>query len=255
MYTNRKCGPDSITARKFKATNSNEVTIKFMGVYDTVGSMGQIQKLVSNEDKWFEKWGFHDYRLSSIVQNGYQALAIDEKRRPFRPQIWNDPQAQGDWPEKANDRCLELENAHPQFFEKDPVEKTQVEKDAEILRRGQQVIDQQWFRGCHTDIGGGNHPPGLSNSTLNWMLEAACGVGLKVDEQYLKTNGNPFFERKINESFKLPYKLLGKVNRKIGTRSPRTESVHPSVAQFETDYPEESDRVPDNLEDFRNRTP
>ncbi len=255
MYTNKKCGPDSITARKFRATNSNEVTIKFMGVYDTVGSIGQIQKLWSRssveEEKWFERWGFHDYRLSSLVQNGYQALAIDEKRRPFRPLIWNDPKAKREWPDEANDRCLELEKAHSQFFTADPIEPTQAEKDADKLRRQKQVIDQQWFRGCHTDVGGGNHPPGLSNSTLNWMIEAACDVGLEVDEQYLKTNANPLVEKKINESFKFLYKLLGKISREIKTRSPNTESVHPSVEQFEKEYPDENKKIPQNLKDFR----
>ena len=258
MYTSKKCGPDSITARKFRATNSNEVTIKFMGVYDTVGSVGQIQKFwikfSREEKKWYERWGFHDYRLSSLVQNGYQALAIDEKRRPFRPQIWNDPKAQQEWPDEANDRCPELEKAHPQFFTEDAVEPTPDEKDADKLRREKQVIEQQWFRGCHTDIGGGNYPPGLSNTTLNWMIEAACDAGLEVDVNYLKTNANQLVERKINESLKFPYTLAKKVDREIGTRSPNTESVHPSVSQFEIDYPTENKKLPKNLEDFRNRT-
>ena len=258
MYTSKKCGPESITARRFRATNSNEVTIKFMGVYDTVGSLGQLQelwsKLSGEEDKWFTRWGFHDYRLSSLVQNGYQALAIDEKRRPFRPQIWNDPKAEREWLAEANDRCCELENAYPEFFKEDPIEPTQAEKDADALRRENQVIDQQWFRGCHTDIGGGNTPPGLSNITLNWMIEAACGAGLQVDANYLKTNANLLVERKINESFKFPYNIFKEVNREIKTRSPNTESVHPSVEQFEIDYPDENKNIPKNLEDFRNRT-
>jgi uncharacterized protein (DUF2235 family) len=258
MYTSKKCGPNSITARKFRATNSNEIVIKFMGVYDTVGSVGQIQKFwikfSREEKKWYEKWGFHDYRLSSIIQNGYQALAIDEKRRPFRPQIWNDPKVQQEWPDQANDRCPELEKSYPQFFTKEPVEPTQADKDAEKLRREKQVIDQQWFRGCHTDIGGGNYPPGLSNASLNWMIEAACDAGLEVDTNYLETNANKLVERRINESFKFPYTLLKKVDREIGTRSPNTESAHPSVRQFEIDYPTENKNPPKNLEDFRNRT-
>ncbi|MEL0011602.1 MAG: DUF2235 domain-containing protein [Bacteroidota bacterium] len=258
MYTDKRCGPDSVTARKFRATNSNEVTIKFMGVYDTVGSVGQIQKLwvkTSREEKdWYEIWGFHDYRLSSLVENGYQALAIDEKPRPFGPQIWNDPKVQREWPEEANERCMDLEQSYPQFFSEDPIEPTQAELDADKLKRENQVIDQQWFRGCHTDIGGGNHPPGLSNSTLNWMIEAASNVGLQVDDTYLLTNANSLVEKKINESFKFPYKLLGKVNREIGNRSPNTESLHSSVDQFETDYPEQNKDIPQNLKDFRNRT-
>ncbi len=258
MYTSKKCGPDSITARKFRATNSNEVTIKFMGVYDTVGSVGQPQKLwlrVTGEEKeWFEKWGFHDYRLSSLILNGYQALAIDEKRRPFRPQIWNDPKVEREWPAEANDSCPELEKAHPKLFEKAPIEPTEAEQEAEKDRRKNQVIDQQWFRGCHTDIGGGNHPPGLSNTTLRWMLDAACKLDLKVDKNYIDTYANPLVSKQINDSYKHPYKLLGKAHREIGTRSPRTESLHPSVDQFEADYPKQNEELPIKLKEYRDRS-
>ena len=32
--------------------------------------------------------GFHDVKLSSLVRNAYQAVAIDERRAPFKPSIW-----------------------------------------------------------------------------------------------------------------------------------------------------------------------
>jgi uncharacterized protein (DUF2235 family) len=36
-----------------------------------------------------------------------------------------------------------------------------------------------WFRGVHSDVGGGNANPGLSSISLNWMFVngAACGLG------------------------------------------------------------------------------
>ena len=40
---------------------------------------------------------------------------------------------------------------------------------------------QVWFRGVHSDIGGGDENPGLSNITLRWMLRKAMKVGLPVD--------------------------------------------------------------------------
>jgi Uncharacterized alpha/beta hydrolase domain (DUF2235) len=39
---------------------------------------------------------------------------------------------------------------------------------------------QVWFRGVHSDIGGGNENPGLSNLTLASMLRKAKAVGLPV---------------------------------------------------------------------------
>ena len=40
---------------------------------------------------------------------------------------------------------------------------------------------QVWFRGTHSDVGGGNNNAQLSNITLAWMLRKARGVGLPVD--------------------------------------------------------------------------
>jgi len=40
---------------------------------------------------------------------------------------------------------------------------------------------QVWFRGVHSDVGGGDENPGLSNITLRWMLRKATKVGLPVD--------------------------------------------------------------------------
>src|SRR5690606_25857256 len=34
------------------------------------------------------RWQFHDTDLSSTVDAAFQALAIDEKRRPFKPTLW-----------------------------------------------------------------------------------------------------------------------------------------------------------------------
>lgn len=41
---------------------------------------------------------------------------------------------------------------------------------------------QVWFRGVHSDIGGGNENPKLSNISLRWMLRKALAVGLPVDK-------------------------------------------------------------------------
>ena len=58
----------------------DEVTIHFVGVWDTVGALAGLPRSVARV--W---WGFHDTTLSSYVSSAYQALAIDERRRPYRP--------------------------------------------------------------------------------------------------------------------------------------------------------------------------
>ena len=60
--------------------------IRFIGVWDTVGSLGPpgILGQVFNKGKY----KYHDIELNQHIENAYQALAIDERRKPFAPSIW-----------------------------------------------------------------------------------------------------------------------------------------------------------------------
>lgn len=92
------------------------------------------------------KHEFHDNELSPRVHVGLQALSIDENRKTFAPVLWDDP-------------------------------------DAEALALGQ-VIEQVWFPGVHSDIGGGYDDDNrLADLTLAWMvarLEALAGLHIPL---------------------------------------------------------------------------
>jgi uncharacterized protein (DUF2235 family) len=45
-----------------------------------------------------------------------------------------------------------------------------------------------WFRGVHSDVGGGNDNPALSSIALNWMLRKAVSCGLPVDAAKITAN-------------------------------------------------------------------
>jgi hypothetical protein len=66
--------------------------IAFLGVWDTVGALGiprtfgLLSTLVSQRLQ-----GFHDLRLAPDVRHARQALALDERRGPFRPAVWATP--------------------------------------------------------------------------------------------------------------------------------------------------------------------
>ncbi len=67
--------------------NSRKPRLKFMGVWDTVGALGAPTPFLG----WITRklWvGFHDTRLANI-DYAYHALAIDERRKPFKPSIWS----------------------------------------------------------------------------------------------------------------------------------------------------------------------
>ena len=88
------------------------------------------------------RYGFLDTSLHPNIQNAYQALAIDEHRREFPPTLWTLPET--------------------------PVP-------------GQHV-EQVWFPGTHSDVGGGYPECGLSDITFAWMLSKAESLGLKIKQ-------------------------------------------------------------------------
>ena len=59
-------------------------SVYFIGVWDTVASIG-----------WAVRRQFSCNRLSFDVTHGYQALSIDERRRQFRPSIWDETDIPG----------------------------------------------------------------------------------------------------------------------------------------------------------------
>jgi uncharacterized protein (DUF2235 family) len=92
LYRNRDDKPRGMTSTLFRSAFSYEPTIEFIGVWDTVGALGippvgpGILHPIFN---WVNKrWSFHDTELSSHVHGAYQALAIDERRRAFKPTLW-----------------------------------------------------------------------------------------------------------------------------------------------------------------------
>ena len=79
--------PNVPEAKNLRRRYSKEATIKFLGVWDTVGARGIPIGLFKGFNE--KKYSFHDTTLShSLIQNAYHALAIDEKRKPFEPTIW-----------------------------------------------------------------------------------------------------------------------------------------------------------------------
>ena len=89
--------------------------------------------------RWFGlgkgKYAFHDASLSEQVENGYHAVAIDERRPIFDAVLWNrEPNAD-------------------------------------------QHIEQVWFSGVHTELGGGSENEHTSVMALDWMSARARDHG------------------------------------------------------------------------------
>jgi len=135
--------------------NSHRITIRFMGCWDTVASV-----IVPRPDRFYlptlEALPFTTE--NPCVQVFRHAIAIDERRRMFRLARWSEPQ---------------LFKTNP-FVEDDKAE--------------QQDIEQVWFSGVHSDIGGGypEQQSGAAKYPLEWMVDEAREHGLKFRETLVK---------------------------------------------------------------------
>jgi uncharacterized protein (DUF2235 family) len=80
--------------RRHRIDRSRLIGIKFLGVWDTVGSLG-IPIGGSLGNLLNRKYAFHNLRLGKRVEHAYQAVGIDEYRKPFRAALWDRQRAQG----------------------------------------------------------------------------------------------------------------------------------------------------------------
>lgn len=158
-----------------------EIEIECIGVWDTVGSRGIPLRWFSPA-RWIsrKRYGFHDVRLSPSIRCALQAVAVDEKRGPFPPTLW---QRQTD---------------------KEPPQG--------------QVVEQVWFAGCHADVGGGVEPrdvqaetaqahTGLPDLALEWMVDRVTRLtALKLRDDWYNQRrtirGDPLGH--LHESRRLP---------------------------------------------------
>jgi uncharacterized protein (DUF2235 family) len=173
-------------------TGAQDIPIRFVGVWDTVGSLGIPLRGLRGLTR--QKHQFHDTELSGTVERAYHALAIDEHRAPFEPTLW-------DYKPKPG-----------------------------------QTIEQVWFAGAHSDVGGGYAEAGLSNIALEWMLGKAEQAGLTLDPDAVAAYPiAPDHRADVHVSKNGLYRLTKGIDRALGLTAtePRqpdpTQSVHESV--------------------------
>jgi hypothetical protein len=125
---------------KRESAESEPATIRFVGLWDVVGSFGLSFNNVLNFQEINLGWNID--HVADCVRHCYHAMALDERREAFGVTRLNEDHKLG--------------NVH-----------------------------ETWFRGVHSDVGGGNANTGRSNIALNWMLDHAikCGVPINAIKQ------------------------------------------------------------------------
>lgn len=119
----------------------------------------------------------------------------------------------------------------------------------EINNKSSQILEQVWFPGVHTNIGGGYEKDGLANISFQWMKKKAETLGLYFDEEFTK-HYKPYFGHELRNSLSLWYRLLGTSQREIGMKENANETVHNSAFLR---FRERSNYRPKNLINYMER--
>jgi uncharacterized protein (DUF2235 family) len=142
-----------------------DINIACVGVFDTVGAYGiPVGMGLGAIPHLFTYWtrGFHSRQIGKGVKVALHAMAIDEMRRPFYPTFWMEPVER----------------------------KSKEEAKAPVTEPGKetnhQVVEQMWFAGVHSNVGGGYEHCGLSDLALAWMISRVDEhTDLEFDESEL----------------------------------------------------------------------
>lgn len=85
--------PGAGAAEEFRDAHSRSVRIRFLGIWDTVGTHGVPGFLRGHVASRRER--FHDARLSAIVDEACHAIALDEQRKAYVPTLWDADSTRG----------------------------------------------------------------------------------------------------------------------------------------------------------------
>lgn len=126
------------------------VRVRYIGVWDTVKSIGDPLLGDRDDDGEFDAAEFHDDRLHPTVVAARHAVALDERRKKFNVTLWSNVDALNRGRKAAVDSP-------------------------------ERPYQQMWFPGGHGSVGGGGNLKGLSDEGLLWVLEGAKLEGLELD--------------------------------------------------------------------------
>ena len=194
-YFKKKEKKDQEVIRRFKGTFSQDCVPYFIGIWDTVGALG---KNLSKK--------FHNKTLNTGIKYGYHAIAIDEKRRTYRVNLWD----------KKDD-----------------------EDDQVIEQVGFAGAHSDVGGGCQ------NNESDLSDIAFVWMMDKAseCGLKLKKDwKECVSQNATG----KMHNSWKWLYIIYGwpskrkirediKIHQSVGDRIKKLGKYRPPSLNGKTE--------------------
>jgi uncharacterized protein (DUF2235 family) len=164
----------------YAQTFSRIVTVRFMGIWDTVSSVGWIYTPIR----------LLDGAQNPIIQVGRHAVSIDERRAFYRDNLWGKPVDINapEWPETLREQGI------------------------------QQDIAQVWFPGAHSDVGG-SYPQteaAPANESLRWMIGELQQHGAQLCEDRIEmVLGEPIGTLSASSAYQLPNPFDNKLHESL----------------------------------------
>ncbi|KAH0838273.1 hypothetical protein J3R83DRAFT_6529 [Lanmaoa asiatica] len=199
-------------------SDDHTFSIKCVGVFDTVGSVGLPEEITRKSPSTKSIFGFPNAELGEHIERAYQTLAINETRLDF-VRICTISE---DLPDLIQSTSLLPQNCNK-------FEQTQGG------RRKGQVLKQ-------VSVGGGWHDHDLSDLTLTWMV-ANIGDILSVDLKYIRSLPDPVapWGKQSPHNSRTGIFALALENTRqlpIKTDDVTHETIHPSVLEQDNIAPQ-----------------
>jgi uncharacterized protein (DUF2235 family) len=155
------------------------VKIRFVGVWDTVAAYGMpVYEMTRGIHQYLWPIELPNNHLSASIVRACQALALDEERTTFHPQLWDETGGTG---------------IHADAGEPDPTGPRFIKDER---------ISQVWFAGVHTNVGGGYPDDSLAYIPFVWMITEAKRCGLKFKSDYANLPADADVMRADPDTFK-----------------------------------------------------
>jgi len=150
-------------SKAFKKAFSVDVPIEFLGLWDTVNSVGFIPRRLPFTTS------------NGIVRTLRHAVALDERRAKFKVNLWNRPHSKETTLESEEQKLESKQDTEWKQVEGQQKNMLKImEKQYSLKSWWETDIEEVWFAGCHCDVGGGSVENGtpytLAKISLRWMI-------------------------------------------------------------------------------------
>lgn len=176
LYRDRDTKPNDLAAKQFRSQYGENIPITLLGCWDTVGELGVPDQVPFLP---IDDWMNAKYKFHDTQVNRRIHHARHAVAIDERRKVFD----------VARMRISEGANTH---------------------------LQQVWFPGGHGCVGGGREENlGLSDATLQWMIDEAQTLGLEVDPSLVESGINPDWTIDFNAEVSGIYRLTGIISRQI----------------------------------------